>query len=55
MTAPYDGWVFLYVTASLLFPCHHHQFVLVSRRYAVLRFNQYFKTKPAVMALQIPE
>ncbi|XP_064857928.1 ethanolamine kinase 1-like isoform X1 [Oncorhynchus nerka] len=23
--------------------------------YAVLRFNQYFKTKPAVMALQIPE
>lgn len=23
--------------------------------YAVLRFNQYFKTKPAVMALQVPE
>ncbi|XP_071349355.1 ethanolamine kinase 2 [Trachinotus anak] len=23
--------------------------------YAVLRFNQYFKTKPAVMAMQIPE
>ncbi|CDQ90106.1 unnamed protein product [Oncorhynchus mykiss] len=23
--------------------------------YAVLRFNQYFKTKPAAMALQIPE
>lgn len=31
------------------------RFCLSVCRYAVLRFNQYFKTKPAVMALQIPE
>lgn len=37
------------ILVSLLIP------IFLSHRYAVLRFNQYFKTKPAVMALQIPE
>lgn len=34
---------------------HYFFLLFFSARYAVLRFNQYFKTKPAVMALEIPK
>lgn len=36
-------------------PGAYNVYLVVSARYAVLRFNQYFKTKPAVMALEIPK
>lgn len=34
---------------------HPHTCLLASGRYAVIRFNQYFKVKPQVSALEMPK